>query len=106
MRDLKARGYRMALCTNNAAEWQPLWRPKLAIDEIFSVVIDSGVVGIRKPDPRIYELTLRQLDVPAEAALLIDDVDVNCAAAREFGMSAVRFATTDQALADVESLLT
>jgi putative hydrolase of the HAD superfamily len=105
MRDLKGRGYRMALCTNNAAEWQPLWRPKFGIDEIFSVVIDSGVVGMRKPDPAVYELTLRRLGVPAEAAVLIDDMDVNCAGAREFGMSAVHFTTTDQALADVELLL-
>jgi epoxide hydrolase-like predicted phosphatase len=102
MRDLKARGYRMALCTNNAAEWQPLWRPKLGIDAIFSVVIDSGVVGMRKPDPGIYELTLRQLGVPPEAAVLIDDIDVNCAAARELGMSAIQFRSTDQAVADVE----
>ena len=105
MRELKLRGYRMALCTNNAAEWQPLWRPKFGIDEIFSVVVDSGVVGIRKPDPAIYELTLRELGVPAGAALLIDDIDVNCAGAREFGMSAVQFTTTDQVLGDVESLL-
>ena len=105
MRDLNARGYRMALCTNNAAEWEPLWRPKLGIDEIFSVVTDSGFVGMRKPDPGIYELTLRQLDVPAGAALLIDDIDVNCAAARELGMSAIQFVSTDQTVADVELLL-
>jgi putative hydrolase of the HAD superfamily len=105
MRELKARGYRMALCTNNAAEWQPLWRPRLGIDQIFSVVIDSGVVGMRKPDPGIYELTLRQLGVPAEAALLIDDIDVNCEAARRLGMSAIQFVSTEQTLAEVESRL-
>ncbi len=105
MRDLRGRGYRMALCTNNVREWDPLWRAKLPVEEIFGVVVDSGFVGTRKPEPRIYELTLERLGVPASAALLIDDIEVNCTAARELGLQAVWFRSTEQALADVEAAL-
>ena len=61
MRRLRERGYKMAICTNNVREWEHLWRAKLPIDEIFDVVVDSGFVGSRKPEPRIYELTLERL---------------------------------------------
>ena len=63
-RELRERGLRTALLTNNVREWEPLWRAKLPeIDEIFEVVVDSAFVGMRKPDPRIYELTLERLGV-------------------------------------------
>jgi len=42
LRELRGRGYKMALCTNNVREWEPLWRAKLPVDEIFDVVVDSG----------------------------------------------------------------
>jgi putative hydrolase of the HAD superfamily len=105
MRGLKARGYRLAICTNNVREWEALWRAKLPVDEIFDHVIDSGFVGVRKPDPAIYELTLSALGTPPEAALLLDDVEHNCDAARVLGMQAVWFRSTEQALADVEAAL-
>ncbi len=105
MRDLHARGYRMAILTNNVREWEPLWRPMLPIDEIFDVVVDSGFVGVRKPDPRIYELTLERIGVAAEAAVFVDDMEVNCDAARALGMHAVHFRSNAQAIAEVERLL-
>ena len=106
MRGLRERGYRMAICTNNVREWEPLWRAKLPVDEIFDVVIDSAFVGSRKPEPRIYEITLERLGVKPEAALLVDDVEVNCTAARELGISAVWFQETEQAIAEIEAALT
>jgi putative hydrolase of the HAD superfamily len=105
MRELRARGYRMALLTNNVREWQPLWRPALPIDEIFEVLVDSGFVGMRKPDPEIYELTLERLGLPAGACLFLDDTEVNCDAARELGMAAVHFRDTEQALAEMSAAL-
>ena len=58
-RSLRERGLRLALLTNNVREWEPLWRPKLPVDELFELVVDSAFVGMRKPDPEIYALTLR-----------------------------------------------
>jgi putative hydrolase of the HAD superfamily len=105
MRELRGRGYRMAICTNNVREWEQLWRAKLPVDEIFDVVVDSGFVGVRKPDPAIYEITLERIGVPSCAALLVDDIELNCAAARELGMSAVWFRETEAAIAEVEAAL-
>ena len=105
MRELRGRGYRMAICTNNVREWDPLWRAMVPVDEIFDVVIDSSAVGSRKPEPRIYELTLQALGVDAAAAVLVDDIEINCTAARELGMRAVWFQTTGQAMAETEAAL-
>lgn len=105
MRSLRERGYRMAICTNNVREWEPLWRAKLPVDEIFDVVVDSAFVGLRKPDPEIYALTLSRLGVSARQALLLDDIEMNCTAARELGLAAVWFRSTEQAIADVEAAL-
>jgi putative hydrolase of the HAD superfamily len=105
MRELRVRGYKLGICTNNVREWECLWRAMLPVDEIFDVVVDSAFVGTRKPEPRIYELTLERLGVSAGAALLIDDIEINCDAARKLGMQAVWFRDTEQAIEDTEAAL-
>jgi putative hydrolase of the HAD superfamily len=107
MRELKGGGMRMALLTNNVREWEPLWRAKLPVDEIFEVVVDSAFVGMRKPEAEIYELTLERLGggITAADCLFIDDVDVNCDMARELGMQAVHYRSPDQAIAEVRALV-
>lgn len=105
MRQLRERGYKMGICTNNVREWEGRWRSKLPVDEIFSVVVDSAFVGARKPEPEIYEITLERLGVPAEAALLIDDVELNCDGARALGIRAVWFRDTEQAIEEIEAAL-
>lgn len=105
LRGLRDRGYKLGICTNNVREWDTRWRSKLPADEIFSVVVDSAFVGSRKPEPRIYEITLERLGVAAQAALLVDDIELNCTAARELGMQAVWFRDTDQAIAEIEAML-
>ena len=106
VRAQRNRGVRTALLTNNVREWEPLWRSMLPVDEIFEVVVDSGFVGLRKPDPAIYELTLERLDaVRAEECLFIDDIDINCHAARELGMSAVHYQHNDQAIPEIREAL-
>jgi HAD superfamily hydrolase (TIGR01509 family) len=77
----------------------------LPVAEIFDVVVDSAFVGTRKPERRIYELTLERLGVEAAGALLIDDVEINCEAARELGICAVHFRTTEQAIEETEAAL-
>ena len=106
MREAKSSGRRMGMLTNNVREWESLWRAMLPVDEIFEVIVDSGFVGMRKPDREIYELTLERLEgVPAEECLFIDDVDVNCAAARKLGMSTVHYRNNDQAIPEIREAL-
>jgi putative hydrolase of the HAD superfamily len=101
----RERGLRFALCTNNVREWEPLWRPKLPIDDLFDVVVDSAFVGTRKPEPEIYAITLERLGLPAEACAFVDDLDVNVEAARSAGMQGVVFRDTAQAMTELEALL-
>jgi putative hydrolase of the HAD superfamily len=101
-------GLRTALLTNNVREWEPLWRAKLPeLDEIFEVVVDSAFVGMRKPEPEIYELTVERLGdgLRPEDCLFVDDFEINCEAARELGMVAVRFDNAEQAIPELESAL-
>ena len=105
MRELRGRGYRLAICTNNVREWEARWRAMLPVDEIFDVVVDSAFVGSRKPERRIYEITLERLGTSPEATLFIDDVEINCDAARELGMDAIHFRSTDQAIEAIEAAL-
>jgi putative hydrolase of the HAD superfamily len=105
MRECKASGRRMAMLTNNVQEWEPLWRTMLPVDEIFEMVIDSGYVGYRKPEKQIYEITLERLGLPAEVCLFVDDMELNCEAARELGFTAVQYRDADQAIADVRAAL-
>jgi putative hydrolase of the HAD superfamily len=102
---LRVGGIRLALLTNNVREWEPRWRPRWRIDELFELVVDSAFVGMRKPDRAIYELTVERLGVPAEACVFIDDLEVNCDAARDAGMIPVHFRETEQAIAEVRALL-
>jgi putative hydrolase of the HAD superfamily len=77
------------------------------IDEIFEVVVDSAFVGMRKPEHEIYHLTVDRLGggLRAEDCVFVDDIALNCDAAREVGMQAVLFETTEQACADIELTL-
>jgi putative hydrolase of the HAD superfamily len=105
LRTWKARGLRLALCTNNVAEWEPHWRAMLPVDELFETVVDSGFVGVRKPDRRIYEIVLERLQVEPSACVFIDDLAENCAAATAIGMHAVHFFNTATTIAGVEQVL-
>jgi putative hydrolase of the HAD superfamily len=105
MRELKAEGYRMAMLTNNVREWEPLWRSMLPVDEIFETVVDSGFVGCRKPESKIYALTLERIGTPPQQCLFVDDILVNCEGAQKAGMTAVHFQDNDQATAEIRAAL-
>ena len=106
--ELRERGLRTALLTNNVREWEPLWRAKLPeLDEIFEVVVDSAFVGLRKPDPRDLRADPRapRRRLRAGECVFLDDLDVNCQAASALGMAAVRFEETGRAIEEIEAAL-
>lgn len=105
MRELQGAGYQMAMLTNNVREWEPLWRPMLPVDEIFETVVDSGFVGCRKPESKIYTITLERIGRPPEACLFVDDVQVNCEGAEKAGIAAVHFQDNEQAVAEIRAAL-
>lgn len=90
VRELNEAGIRQAIITNNAKEFGDMWRQLIPVDELFDAVIDSSAVGMRKPDPRIYQLALDQLGVSSpETSAFLDDFEPNVAAARQLGMHGV-----------------
>jgi len=104
-RTLRERGIRLALLTNNVREWEPRWRAMLPIDDVFEFVVDSAFVGMRKPEPEIYELTLSRLGLPADACAFVDDLERNVVAARQVGLHGVLHRDTDATIAELERLL-
>ena len=71
----------------------------------FDVIVESAVVGLRKPDPRIYELVLSKLDVDADAAVFLDDLGINLKPARAMGMTTIKVTDPAAALAELSGVL-
>jgi len=105
MAALRDAGLRMALLTNNVREWECHWRAMAPIEEIFELVVDSSHVGMRKPDPEIYELTTRRLGVGARECLFVDDFEHNCDAALALGMTAIVYRDPEQAKSAIRAEL-
>lgn len=98
IRTLRASGYRMGLLSNTATEViQPLLAQH-ALEPLFDQVVVSGEVGIKKPDPRIFELTLSLLDRQPAEALFIDDNPENVRAAQGLGMHGIHHTGSIKAL--------
>ena len=73
--------------------------------ELFGVVIESSVVGLRKPDPRIYELACDQLGIDPARTAYLDDLGINCKPAAAMGMKAIKVTDPDEALRELEALV-
>ena len=103
---LRMDGYRTLLLTNNIREYSSQWRAKLPVDDLFEVIVDSSEVGMRKPEPRIFQLALDKLGVAPEEAVMLDDIAVNVDAARALGMHAIQVGPrAELALAELDELL-
>ena len=74
---------------------------------MFDVIVESSVEGVRKPQPRIYEIACERLGVTPERAVFLDDLGINLKPARAMGMTTIKVVTEEQAireLADVTGL--
>ncbi len=69
---------------------------------LFDAVIESSKAGVRKPDPRIYQMMCETLDVSPQACVYLDDLGINCKPAAALGMTAIKVVSEGQALADLE----
>ena len=106
IRELKNRGIRLGLLTNNVKEFGEHWRTMFPIDDLFEEVVDSSHVGMRKPDREIYELTCSRMGITPQEAVFVDDNADNVAAARAYGMEAVHFQVNPwEALRHLDAIL-
>ena len=103
IRRIRARGLRTAALTNNWVREGP--REGHRLREHFDVFVESAVVSLRKPDPRIYELVCRELGVAPTRAAFLDDIGRNLKTARALGMSTIKVDDPDVALRELGTLL-
>jgi putative hydrolase of the HAD superfamily len=96
---------RLALCSNALPGLAGRLEAMPEFRSLFEVIVISALVGLRKPDPRIYQLTARWLQLPLSDCLLVDDKERNASAAEAAGMPAVIFSSAEQLEAAVHSLL-
>lgn len=103
IRAIRARGLRTSALTNN---WQgDGMREQEWLGAHFDVVVESAREGLRKPDPRIYELALARLGIAASEAVFLDDIGRNLKPARALGMRTIKVDEPDAALAELSGLL-
>jgi putative hydrolase of the HAD superfamily len=69
---------------------------------LFDHVIESAKIGLRKPDPRIYEMMVQRLGVDPKACVYLDDLGINLKPARAMGMTTIKVLSGEQAIADLE----
>ena len=87
---VKDRGFQTAIVTNNAKEFRENWTKSVPIDAICHAIVDSSEIGIRKPDPRIYEHALATLGgIDPARAIFVDDLEANVFAAESLGFRGV-----------------
>lgn len=72
---------------------------------MFEIVVESSVEGIRKPDPRIYEIACQRLGISPSEAVYLDDLGINCKPARALGMHSIKVISQDQAIQDLSTAL-
>ena len=103
---IRERGLAVAALTNN---WKSddggLGRDGLGLDRHFDVFVESSVVGLSKPDPRIYAYTCAELGIEPREAVFLDDIGRNLRSARQLGMTTIKVADPDQALHELEQVL-
>lgn len=93
-------GISTALLSNSWGDYYPrdLW------DGMFDVVVISGEVGLRKPEPEIFHLTLERMQLPASTCVFVDDLAHNIQAANEVGLVGVHHTAYDSTLLELEAL--
>ena len=114
---LKNSGFTIACITNNVPGGKMgirgagMTRSEEAAIEVadimarFDHVIESSKAGVRKPDPRIYQMMCEALDVEPAACIYLDDLGINCKPASRLGMHAIKVTSGEQALADLSAAL-
>ncbi len=110
---LKTEGFTIACITNNVPAGKGAGmamddEKAAAVKDImrrFDHIIESSKAGIRKPDPRIYQMMCEALDVEPGQCIYLDDLGINCKPAAALGMAAIKVSAERQALDDLGALL-
>ncbi len=106
VRHLRGR-VKLGSITNNVARDEPAQRRTSGIDvhSLFDVVVESAIVGVRKPERRIYEIACEQLGIEPPEAVFLDDLGANLKGARALGMHTIKVDETTRAIDELEEAL-
>ena len=104
LRALKRAAYPLYALSNWSAETYPRVRDRYDFFSLFDDIILSGEVGLSKPDPAIFSLTLRRIGRSANECLLIDDSEANVLAAEHMGIAVIHFKTPEQLRRELRGL--
>ena len=110
---LKARGFKLGCITNNVPSGEGpgmargLSKAAAVADAMarFDYIIESSKAGVRKPDPRIYQMACDALAVDPAHCIYLDDLGINCKPAAALGMAAIKVTGEAQALDDLSKLV-
>jgi epoxide hydrolase-like predicted phosphatase len=105
IRRIRAAGLKAAALTNNWVSQDGQYDRMTELRAEFDAFVESCRVGLRKPDPRIYELACRELAVPPERAVFLDDIGQNLKAARSLGMTTIKVSDPASALEELGRVL-
>ncbi len=105
LRAIRAHGLKTGALTNNWVADEPSPGGVRALDDVFDVVVESAVEGLRKPDPRVYELACERLRVQPDESVFLDDLGVNLKSARTLGMTTIKVDDPAEALAELAGVL-
>jgi len=106
IRSLKDEGiYKIGLLSNIGKEWLDDFLPEAERHDLFDGEILSGVVGIVKPDVRIFEMMAEHLGVETYECVMIDDLLSNTEGAARAGMATVLFGSVQDAKADLQRVI-
>lgn len=97
--------YQIAILSNAGDKSRSLMEDDFHLDRLVDEIIISAEEGVIKPDPEIYQITMERLNTSPEQTLLLDDYPENVTSARDFGMRAVQFIDTQQAIQRVREIL-
>jgi putative hydrolase of the HAD superfamily len=101
---LRERGLRVGALTNNWKTDEPgAGPPPLA--RHFDAFVESRAVGMRKPDPRMYQLICRELGVAPPQTAFLDDIGANLKSAKALGMHTIKVDDPAQALRDLGAVV-
>jgi putative hydrolase of the HAD superfamily len=110
LRRCRQHGLRTACLTNNFVGFPAEEREERAgghgeVLDLFDVIVESSKAGVRKPDPRFYELACEQLGIEPKEAVFLDDLGVNLKPARAMGMTTIKVGDPDRALDELEAVV-
>jgi putative hydrolase of the HAD superfamily len=98
--------YKTACLTNNFGSTEAAVSAEVsAVYELFDAVLESRTLGVRKPDPRFYEMACSVLDVRPQECVFLDDLGVNLKPARALGMHTIKVTDPKVALRDLAEML-